>query len=296
MGIHDLLPFLRKLAAPAFRKPDLPAGCAVAVDTSIFMYKFAYSVGTGKRLCSRMLQFNNEIVERGYRPIFVFDGDPLPDKEREREKRLLLQARRKQLFEMRESLTQLTCSDGIMEIEVEKSYCPSVRPLKEDFQALKLALESLDIETATAKYEAEALCSELCVSGRAHAILTEDSDCLAYLANNVLLHWSNDTEEVVSAEIALSTLQLSPDQFQDLCVLLGNDFNERVKGIGPVKALALLKKHGSLDSVLESLKVSDEVSVMMKRSRHIFKTRCFESSLNKNESTSAGMGIVHCSS
>src|SRR2546425_9352252 len=41
-------------------------------------------------------------------------------------------------------------------------------------------------------------------------------------------------------------------------LLIGTDFNEGVKGIGPKKALALVKKHGSLEPALEELGVEIE--------------------------------------
>jgi flap endonuclease-1 len=41
-------------------------------------------------------------------------------------------------------------------------------------------------------------------------------------------------------------------------LLMGTDFNEGVKGIGPKKALALIKKHGSLEGALQELGVDIE--------------------------------------
>lgn len=43
-------------------------------------------------------------------------------------------------------------------------------------------------------------------------------------------------------------------QFVDLCLLLGCDYLEPIKGIGPKSALKLIREHGSLDKVMEHLK------------------------------------------
>ena len=51
----------------------------------------------------------------------------------------------------------------------------------------------------------------------------------------------------------LAELDLTADQFVDLCILCGCDYTDKIAGIGPVRALALIKKHGSLEAVLESL-------------------------------------------
>lgn len=271
MGINDLLPYLRNKAPAAFSKFDawktLPKMRA-AIDTPIFMYKFAYAVGTGKPLCARMLRFVNELHERDIEPIFVFDGGNLPEKVSEIRRRREAMQRASELKDLR---TNFKC--GALDYEVEKS-SPSIRPIAEDYQALKYAMDSAGIETATAKFEAEALCSHLCRIGKVDFIITEDSDALAYLCPSVLLNWRNDKEEMVVIKQVCETLQLSSEEFQDFCVLLGNDFNSRIKGVGPVKAMELIKKHGSLEKLLE-LKV-EMCSTSALASQRLFRSTCYE--------------------
>jgi len=43
------------------------------------------------------------------------------------------------------------------------------------------------------------------------------------------------------------------DQFIDLCILLGCDYCDSIRGIGPVRAFDLISKYGSLESVLQNL-------------------------------------------
>lgn len=43
-------------------------------------------------------------------------------------------------------------------------------------------------------------------------------------------------------------------QFIELCLLLGCDYLEQIKGVGPKTAYKLMQEHGSLDEVLEHLK------------------------------------------
>jgi 5'-3' exonuclease len=43
-------------------------------------------------------------------------------------------------------------------------------------------------------------------------------------------------------------------QFIELCILLGCDYLEPIKGVGPKSALKLLKEHGSLEAVVEHLR------------------------------------------
>jgi flap endonuclease-1 len=47
---------------------------------------------------------------------------------------------------------------------------------------------------------------------------------------------------------------ITRDQLVDLAILIGTDFNEGVKGIGPKTALKLIKRHGSLEALPNDLK------------------------------------------
>src|SRR5437667_3645105 len=59
--------------------------------------------------------------------------------------------------------------------------------------------------------------------------------------------------EEISLDATLASLGLTREQLVDMGLLIGTDFNEGVKGIGPKKALALIKKHGSLEPALAEL-------------------------------------------
>ena len=51
----------------------------------------------------------------------------------------------------------------------------------------------------------------------------------------------------------LSGLGLTPDQFIDLCILCGCDYTAKIGGVGAVRALQLITKHGCIEKVLEAL-------------------------------------------
>jgi len=61
--------------------------------------------------------------------------------------------------------------------------------------------------------------------------------------------------EIVELNKVLNDLGITHEQLVDIGILVGTDFNpEGVKGIGPKTALELIKKHGSLEKALPSLK------------------------------------------
>ena len=51
----------------------------------------------------------------------------------------------------------------------------------------------------------------------------------------------------------LTAMELTMPQFVDLCILCGCDYTDTIRGIGPKNALKLIKTHGSIEKVLESL-------------------------------------------
>jgi len=58
-------------------------------------------------------------------------------------------------------------------------------------------------------------------------------------------------------------LEMEMDQFIDLCILLGCDYLDPIKGIGPKTALKLIRDHGTLDSVLEHLRSEGKKSIVI---------------------------------
>lgn len=57
----------------------------------------------------------------------------------------------------------------------------------------------------------------------------------------------------ISYDKAIEGLQLTHDQFVDLCILLGCDYCDTIKGIGPKTALKLIREHGCIEEILKCL-------------------------------------------
>merc|ERR1711937_849293 len=54
-----------------------------------------------------------------------------------------------------------------------------------------------------------------------------------------------------NAEKLLEDLEMSREQFVDMCILLGCDYCDSIKGIGPKKAFELITKHKSIEEILK---------------------------------------------
>jgi 5'-3' exonuclease len=113
------------------------------------------------------------------------------------------------------------------------------------------------------------------VTGEVDSVVTEDSDALAYLAPKVIVRY-NEKREMIDIKEACQILNLSPQEFQHMCILFGNDFNGRITGIGPVKAYSLIKKYSNIDNVLKHKHVEPELAEEMQKTKKIFEGYCHE--------------------
>jgi len=59
--------------------------------------------------------------------------------------------------------------------------------------------------------------------------------------------------ELIRLKPNLKTLGVVHKQLIDMAILIGTDFNEGIKGIGPKKGLKLIKKAGNVENVLATI-------------------------------------------
>ncbi|WVF65856.1 hypothetical protein IAT40_000593 [Kwoniella sp. CBS 6097] len=149
---------------------------------------------------------------------------------------------------------------------------PSVRGIYEralnlpsaaDHEDCKELLLTMGVPVLEAKipYEAEGLASALARRGLVDFVGSEDSDVLAY-EGPLLRHLSPATKplSLISGVKLRQLTGLTSSQYLDFLILLGTDASPRIPKIGPVTAFKLIKKHGSIERILEEEKaVKDRV-------------------------------------
>ena len=57
----------------------------------------------------------------------------------------------------------------------------------------------------------------------------------------------------MSYEKAISGLDLTRAQFVDLCIMLGCDYCDSIRGVGPKTALKLIREHKSIEAILDHI-------------------------------------------
>ena len=213
---------------------------------------------------SGLIYRTSNFVEAGIRPVFVFDGEPPRLKARTLQSRG--EVKRRAEREWREAVE-------IGDLATARTKAMQTSRLTDEMvDQSKRLLDLLGIPTVQAPGEGEAQASGMARDGTAYAAASQDFDALLFgsprLVKNLAISGRRKLPrkevyvevhpEEISLEATLANLGITREQLVDMGLLMGTDFNEGVKGIGPKKALALIKKHGSLEGALQELGVDIE--------------------------------------
>ncbi|KAI5970561.1 RAD2 [Candida margitis] len=109
-------------------------------------------------------------------------------------------------------------------------------------------LKRFGIPYITAPMEAEAQCAELLRIGLVDGIITDDSDCFLFGGDRIYKNMFNQKQfvECYIKEDIETNVGLSRENLIELAMLLGSDYTQGIKGIGPVLAVEILAEFGSL--------------------------------------------------
>jgi 5'-3' exonuclease len=112
----------------------------------------------------------------------------------------------------------------------------------DDFATVRTILDAFGIQYIFAESEAEFMCAAMARHGVVDAVMTRDTDAIACLAPTIITNVSSAYFHVVSLDKILSYLDMTPETFQDLCIMCGTDFNQNIPRIGPARSYDLLYK------------------------------------------------------
>ncbi|KFU94894.1 Exonuclease 1 [Chaetura pelagica] len=251
MGIQGLLQFIKEAAEPTHVKKY--KGQTVAVDTYCWLHKGAYAcaekLARGEptdlyvAFCMKLVDM---LLSFGIKPILVFDGCTLPSKKEvekaRREKRQANLLKGKQLLregrlsEARECFGRSVNVTHVMAHEVIK------------------AARARAVDCIVAPYEADAQLAYLNKTGMVQAIITEDSDLLAFGCKKVFLKIDKFGNGLEIDQARLGNCKqlgnvFTEEKFRYMCILSGCDYLASIHGIGLAKACKLLKLANNPDII-----------------------------------------------
>ncbi|KAJ3788072.1 flap endonuclease 1 [Lentinula aff. detonsa] len=265
MGIKGLTGLISEHAPQAIKEHDIKTlfGRKVAIDASMSIYQFLIAVRQrdGEMLMndagettSHLMGFfyrTIRIVENGIKPAYVFDGKPPELKKGVLSKRF---ARREEAKEEGAEAKEVGTAE-----DVDRFSRRTVKVTKQHNEECIRLLQLMGIPVIVAPSEAEAQCAELARGGKVYAAGSEDMDTLTFNAPILFRHltFSEAKKQPISEinlKAALDGLNMNMSQFIDLCILLGCDYLEPIKGVGPKSALKLIREHNGLKGVVKHLR------------------------------------------
>lgn len=196
-----------------------------------------------------------EIIEKGIRPVYVFDGIPSKLKERTINARI---RRREQAY----ADWQRAVSEG--NIEAAKSFAEqSSRVDRKIVESAKELLGYMGVPYISAPGEGEAQASHMCKEGIVYAAGSQDYDTLLFGSKIVIRNltlsgrrklprknvYVNVSTERVELEETLKALGIDQKRLIWIGLMLGTDFNTGIKGIGPKTALKIVKNVNSIEEM-----------------------------------------------
>ncbi|GAA5834535.1 hypothetical protein JCM11251_007034 [Rhodosporidiobolus azoricus] len=265
MGIKGLTALINDNAPKAIKQAEMKTlfGRKVAIDASMSIYQFLIAVRQqdGQQLMNEAGETTSHLmglfyrtirmVENDLKPCYVFDGKPPQLKSNVLKKRFSnRQEAKEDEVEAKET--------GTTE-DVDKLSRRQVKVTREHNEECRRLLTLMGIPWVEAPSEAEAQCAELCRGGLVYGAGSEDMDTLTFNSPIVLRHLTFSEArkmpiDVISLESVLEGLELTMDQFIDMCMLCGCDYLEPIKGVGAKTALKMVKEYDSMDDILAHLR------------------------------------------
>jgi flap endonuclease-1 len=257
-------------------------GKVLAVDAQAELYQFLALIrlrdGTPLRdskgrvtshLAGLLYRTTRLISAHGIRLVFVFDGVPPLLKADEIGRRRAVRAR----FEAEHA-------EAVRQGDLARAYSKATmtsrltRDMVDDAREL---LRLMGIPTVQAPSEAEAQAAHMAKGPGVWAAASKDYDALLFGAPRLVRFLTISgreflpsqgtfrpiVPELIDRDSLLASWGMTGEQLVDLAILVGTDFNEGIRGIGPKTALKLAQRHGRIedmpDEVRQQLGDVDEV-------------------------------------
>ncbi|MEM0475913.1 MAG: flap endonuclease-1 [Candidatus Norongarragalinales archaeon] len=240
----------------------------IAVDAFNTLYQFLSTIrgpsggplqdSTGRVTShlSGLFYRTTSFLEKGLQPIFVFDGEPSPLKNR------VLAERGARKAEAEEAMRK-ALKEG--DFAAARSLAQRTAHLTDEMiEESKTLLSLLGVPTVQAPGEGEAQCAFMAAQGVVRFAASQDFDALLFgaprLVRNLAISgrrklphrqiYVDVLPEIIDLNESLAALGISREKLVWIALLCGTDFNEGVRGIGPKKGLKLVKENDSFDAVL----------------------------------------------
>jgi len=253
-----------ELIEPKETSLEAISGKIVAIDAHNTLYQFLSiirqpdgtplkdSSGRITSHLSGLIYRTANIMEKGIRPVFVFDGKP------SELKTAVIKARSERRAEARRKWEE---AKVLFPEEALKYAKASARIDATIIADAKTLLTYLGIPSVQAKAEGEAQAAYMVQKGDADLVSSQDYDSLLFGAPLMIRNLSAPRSKAKLEVIALRDLEekrgITREELIDLAILIGTDFNPGIKGIGAKRALKLIKEYHGIERLLAASEIEE---------------------------------------
>ena len=173
--------------------------------------------------------------------------------------------------ELSDNLQILNLPSDQIKSYIEKRRSQIIDIFPSDFEQLKNMFTTFQIPWIVSYTEAEKYASQLCLEGKVIAVVSDDTDILAYQCpiaiSNLNIYTGNCT--VVNFDEIINQLGFTKTRWVDFCIMCGNDFNLNIPNLGASKSFKLLTLYKSIENIGRMTSIPIEL-LKYKRTREIF--------------------------
>lgn len=243
-------------------------GKIIAIDAFNWLYQFLSSIrqhdgtplmdikGRITSHLSGLFYRTANLLEVGIKPIYVFDG------EKPKFKKYTIEKRREKREEAKEKWEE-ALERGDIE-EAKKMAQRSGELNEEMIEESKELIKAMGLSIIQAKSEGEAQCAIMCKNRDVDFSASQDFDSLLFGSPRMIRNLNITGKrklggrevkiypEIIDLEENLKMLGITREQLIIIGILVGTDYNPGgIKGIGPKKALEMVKKYKNLEDVMK---------------------------------------------
>lgn len=245
----------------------------IAIDTTLYMYKYKAIFGdTWLEGFARLIKC---LRDNGVHCIFILDGPSPVEKTEEQTKRR--ESKQKLIEQIKaineditiyrrngsvgDHLTKLFKDTGgiVIDSEIDMRYEKKSRQVvninNNDFIELKKLFDLYGVSWHEAPGEAEKYGCKLCIDNMVDAVLSDDTDILAYGSPVCLSKLDVISGLVCQVNYQQLLTELGFDRMQHLdhCIMCGTDYNDNIKGIGSHKSYKLMQKYNNIEQIVSNI-------------------------------------------
>lgn len=185
---------------------------------------------------SAIESLSSSLTEEDYNSLITTQSEPISEENDEKNKAKLT-----------EHISKIAES-------AEKARRRAVTLSVKQIRDIMVLLDMFTIPYIALDIEADIVCAKLVKYGFVDYCISNDVDLLAFGCTKIIrnLKFRDDEIEIFYHDQIIADMDLTHDQFIDLCIIMGCDYAPRIIGIKAELALALIKKYKCIEEIINN--------------------------------------------